>query len=206
MNVLVLNVGSSSLKFQVIATDLERIQQNQDERLCQGEVERIGGEAIVTFQAGNSPKRKFTAPLRDIAAALDYLVRYIASDDSGVSRDQEHRRHSCGRTSRRARRRADSPSRRSSTTRSCRASKTASTLRRCTIPATSRASWRRANCSARTRRRSRSSTPRFITPFPSRLTSTRSRIISIGGTGSAATASTAPRIAMSPFATARCAA
>ncbi len=84
MNVLVLNSGSSSLKFQVIATDLERIKAHQDERLCRGEVERLGGEAIVTFQASQEAKRKFTAPLRDIAAAVDYLARYIASDNSGV--------------------------------------------------------------------------------------------------------------------------
>ena len=85
MNVLVLNSGSSSLKFQVIATDLDRINRHQDERICRGEVERIGGEAIVTFQRGAEPRRKFTAPLRDISVALDYLVRYIASDKSGVS-------------------------------------------------------------------------------------------------------------------------
>jgi acetate kinase len=85
MNVFVLNSGSSSLKFQVIATDLDRIQQHQDQRVCRGEVERIGGEAIVTFQKGADAKHKFTAPLRDISAALDYLVRYIASDKSGVA-------------------------------------------------------------------------------------------------------------------------
>jgi acetate kinase len=84
MNVLVLNAGSSTLKFQVIATDLERIKDWKDERLCRGLVERLGGEAIITFQAHTQEKRKFTAPLRDIAAALDYLVRYIASDNSGV--------------------------------------------------------------------------------------------------------------------------
>jgi len=85
MNVLVLNSGSSSLKFQIIATDLDRIKQHQDQRLCKGEVERIGGEAIITFQASQGDKHKFTAPLRDIPAALDYLVRYLASDKSGVS-------------------------------------------------------------------------------------------------------------------------
>jgi acetate kinase len=85
MNVLVLNSGSSTLKFQVIATDLERIQQRKDDRLCRGEVERLGGEAIVTFQRGNEAKHKFAASLRDISAALDYLVRYIASDQSGVT-------------------------------------------------------------------------------------------------------------------------
>ena len=85
MNVFILNSGSSSLKFQIIATDLDRIKQHQDERICGGEVERIGGEAIVTFQKGADAKQKFTAPLRDISAALDYLIRYIASDKSGVA-------------------------------------------------------------------------------------------------------------------------
>jgi acetate kinase len=59
MNVFVLNSGSSSLKFQIIATDLDRIEKNQDGRLCRGEVERIGGEAIVTFQLGEDAKHKF---------------------------------------------------------------------------------------------------------------------------------------------------
>ena len=84
MNVLVLNSGSSSLKFQIIATDLDRIRQYHDERLCRGEVERIGGEAIITFQARNGQRQKFTAPLRDISATLDYLVRHIASERSGI--------------------------------------------------------------------------------------------------------------------------
>ena len=42
MNVLVLNSGSSTLKFQVIATDLERIGQYNDDRICRGQVEGIG--------------------------------------------------------------------------------------------------------------------------------------------------------------------
>jgi len=85
MNVLVLNSGSSSLKFQVIATDLERIKQHQDDRICRGEIEGIGGEAIIHVQHRSQPAQTFTAPLRDVSAALDYLVRYIASGRSGVS-------------------------------------------------------------------------------------------------------------------------
>ena len=85
MNVFVLNSGSSGLKFQIIATDLDRIENDQDGRLCRGEVERIGGEAIVTFQLGEDAKHKFTASLQDIPRTLDYLVRYITSDRSGVS-------------------------------------------------------------------------------------------------------------------------
>src|ERR1017187_2618826 len=85
MNVLILNAGSSSLKFQVIATDLDRIQKAADERLCRGQVERIGGEAIITVQNRNGPRRKLTAPSRDVAAALDYVLRWLASDSSEVA-------------------------------------------------------------------------------------------------------------------------
>jgi acetate kinase len=85
MNVLVLNSGSSSLKLQVIATDLDRIQQYKDDRICRGEVEDIGGEAIITIRHRDEPAQKLTAPLRDVGAALDFLIRYIASDRSGVT-------------------------------------------------------------------------------------------------------------------------
>ena len=84
MNVLIINAGSSSLKFQIIATDPERIQQGSDERLCGGQVERIGGEAIITVQSHSGPRQKLTAPIRDVPAALDYVLRWIASDKSGV--------------------------------------------------------------------------------------------------------------------------
>jgi acetate kinase len=88
MNVLVLNSGSSSLKFQLIATDREHIQNNSDERVCRGSVERIGGEAIVTLEAEKSQRHKFTASLADIPAALDYLIRWISSEKSGISQIQ----------------------------------------------------------------------------------------------------------------------
>ena len=51
MNVLVLNCGSSSVKFQLIATDLDLIKQDADKRLAHGLIERIGGAGIVTFTA-----------------------------------------------------------------------------------------------------------------------------------------------------------
>ena len=84
MNIVVLNAGSSSLKFQVIATDLDRMKSDGDQRLCRGQVERIGGEAIITVQSGSGPRQKFTAPLRDVPAALDYVLRWLASDRSGI--------------------------------------------------------------------------------------------------------------------------
>jgi acetate kinase len=85
MNVLVLNSGSSSLKFQVIATDLQRIQQHQEDRICRGEVEGIGGEAIIHIRYRSEPSRTITASLRDIASTLQYLLHYLASDRSGVT-------------------------------------------------------------------------------------------------------------------------
>jgi acetate kinase len=85
MNVLVLNSGSSSLKFQLIATDLGRIVQNDDALLCRGLIERIGGEAIIAVRTREGFGLKFTAALSDISASLEYLVRWIASDESGIS-------------------------------------------------------------------------------------------------------------------------
>ena len=84
MNVLVLNAGSSSLKFQIITTDLDRIKGDRDERLCRGQVERIGGEAIVTIRNGDGSRHKSTAPLRDIGAALDYVLQRLTSAELGI--------------------------------------------------------------------------------------------------------------------------
>jgi len=84
MNVLVLNSGSSSLKFQIIATDLEQIKAFKDDRILRGEVEGIGGEAIVKIRYRKEPGKTLTAPVRDMGAALDYLLRYIASERSGI--------------------------------------------------------------------------------------------------------------------------
>jgi len=84
MNVLVLNSGSSSLKFQIIATDSARIKSHTDERICRGEIEGVGGEAIVRFRHRDDQPQTFTASLRDIGSALDYLMRYMASERSGM--------------------------------------------------------------------------------------------------------------------------
>ena len=88
MNVLVLNSGSSTLKFQLIATDMDHIRQNADLRLCKGVIERIGGEAVVTVQSAGHPRSVFTASLSDLAGALDFLVRWVASESSGITEVQ----------------------------------------------------------------------------------------------------------------------
>src|SRR5437588_5915625 len=84
MNILVLNCGSSSVKFQLIGTDLEQIAHDTDERLARGTIERIGGEAIISLAAtGRTPQRS-TAPLRDARAALELILRWACSDASGI--------------------------------------------------------------------------------------------------------------------------
>jgi acetate kinase len=84
MNVLVLNTGSSSLKFQVIDTDLETIEKNADRQLARGVIERIGSESLVTFRVEGKPAARRTAPLRDHRAALDYVLRWLVSPEAGV--------------------------------------------------------------------------------------------------------------------------
>src|SRR5436305_9548678 len=84
MNVLVLNCGSSTVKFQIIATDLDRIAQDADERLARGLVERIGGEAIITFEAAGVEARRSTAPVRDTRAAVETIIRWACSEEAQV--------------------------------------------------------------------------------------------------------------------------
>ncbi|HKU72860.1 MAG TPA: acetate kinase [Pyrinomonadaceae bacterium] len=85
MNVLVLNCGSSSVKFQLIATDLDLIKQDADKRLAHGLIERIGGAGIVTFTAeGKAPKR-FAEPVRDTRAAVEMILRWAIGEESGLT-------------------------------------------------------------------------------------------------------------------------
>ena len=85
MNILVLNCGSSTVKFQIIETDLEMISRDADRLLAKGLLERIGSHSLITLQAeGQSPVRKDT-PLRNHRDALDFILRWIISQDSKIS-------------------------------------------------------------------------------------------------------------------------
>jgi acetate kinase len=85
MNVLVLNCGSSTVKFQLIATDLERIAQNTDRRLARGIIERISGEAIITLNVEGRAAQRLTAQLRDTRAAVDWIIRWACSEAAGIN-------------------------------------------------------------------------------------------------------------------------
>jgi acetate kinase len=82
MNILVLNCGSSTLKFQIIETDLDLIQGDADRRLASGIVERIGSQALITLQAKGQAKEKHAEPMRDYRAAIDRVLRWIISPGS----------------------------------------------------------------------------------------------------------------------------
>ena len=84
MNILVLNVGSSSLKFQLVDTDETKIADSTDRRLARGQVERIGGEAIITLAAGDDRPSKTSAQIRNHAAAVEYVIQWLTSSESGV--------------------------------------------------------------------------------------------------------------------------
>jgi acetate kinase len=87
MNVLVLNVGSSSLKFELIGTDAERIESNADARLAGGAVERIGGEAVLSLNAQRRGGHRSVAPLRNLAAAVEHVAAWLVSEeaDAGIT-------------------------------------------------------------------------------------------------------------------------
>lgn len=80
MNVLVLNCGSSSVKFQLIATDIDKIARNEDRRLARGVIERVGGEAIITLKPEGQVQQRLTETLRDLRSAVDFILRWATSE------------------------------------------------------------------------------------------------------------------------------
>ena len=84
MHILVLNVGSSSVKFQLVDTDGEAIAERRDRRLAKGQIDRIGGEAIVTAEGEGRPSSKVTARIRDHAAAAEYVVGWLTRPEFGT--------------------------------------------------------------------------------------------------------------------------
>lgn len=85
MNILVLNCGSSSVKFQVIQTDLDLIEKDADKRLAGGLLERVIGQALITLQSEGQAKIRRAEAIRDHREAIDYILRWIISPDSKIS-------------------------------------------------------------------------------------------------------------------------
>ena len=83
MNILVLNCGSSSLKFQIIKIDNNSIQTNSETELAKGLIEKVGSnDAIVSFKTSieedtntnNTNQFKAIKPLADHKDALKCLI------------------------------------------------------------------------------------------------------------------------------------
>jgi len=83
MRVLVLNCGSATVKFQVIAVGDPEAGVRAERRLAHGIVDGLGPEAALHFEAdGGSPWRR-RAALPDHRAAVDRIVEWVCAADVG---------------------------------------------------------------------------------------------------------------------------
>ncbi len=78
MNILVINCGSSSLKYQLIDSVSEQV-------LAKGLCERIGGEgACITHTPAGGAKRKDEIPMPDHNAAIQAVIDHLLDPVVGV--------------------------------------------------------------------------------------------------------------------------
>lgn len=77
MRVLVLNCGSSSLKFQLIESLAPSVSGGRENRLARGLIDRIGDHAICTFTGtGRSPSSEST-PIRNHEEAVQKVLSWL---------------------------------------------------------------------------------------------------------------------------------
>ena len=85
MKILVLNCGSSSVKSQLIETDIESIERNADRTLAQASVEKIGmTSSVVKYEPANGETYKDTPEILEHKVAIDRLLRLYADPERGV--------------------------------------------------------------------------------------------------------------------------
>ena len=83
MNVLVVNCGSSSLKYQLVDMDNESV-------LAKGQFEKIGAEdAIFTHKRPNADKLERVEPILDHKAALKILLDILVDAEYGVIKSMD---------------------------------------------------------------------------------------------------------------------
>ena len=82
MKVLVINCGSSSLKYQLIDMTNENV-------LAQGLVERIGIDGILTQKADGREKYIIETDLKDHKVAIDLVLNTLVDKDHGVINSME---------------------------------------------------------------------------------------------------------------------
>ncbi len=90
MKVLVLNCGSSSVKFQLIETSPDAIENNNEQVLARGVVEKIGMDAaIIKMQAEGKEAYKTTAEILEHRVAINKIVHLLTDSEYGVIKDKE---------------------------------------------------------------------------------------------------------------------
>jgi acetate kinase len=88
MKVLVLNCGSSSVKFQLVETDEAASAAGSDRALARGLVENIGGTAILRYEADGRPLVKETAEILEHKIAVERVLALLTRAETGVIRDR----------------------------------------------------------------------------------------------------------------------
>ena len=87
MKVLVLNCGSSSVKFQLLETDGASTA-GKDHLLAKGLVENIGATAILRFEAHGKKPTKETAEILEHKVAVERVLQFLTRPDGGVIADR----------------------------------------------------------------------------------------------------------------------
>ena len=77
MNVLVINCGSSSLKFQLINSETEAV-------LAKGLCERIGIDGRLTYQPADGEKEKTDLAMPTHEEAIQYVINALTNEKTGV--------------------------------------------------------------------------------------------------------------------------
>lgn len=88
MKVLVLNCGSSSVKFQLIETDGELARAGLDRTLARGIVDAIGGMAAVRYEAMGRKAIRLTAEILEHKPAVERALALLTHPEHGVIRDR----------------------------------------------------------------------------------------------------------------------
>jgi acetate kinase len=89
MLVLVLNCGSSSVKFQLIRTSPEEIEARTEKKLARGNIEKIGmTTATVNFQAEGRPPVKETPVILEHRLAIERVLTLLTDPNVGIIKDR----------------------------------------------------------------------------------------------------------------------
>ena len=85
MNILVINSGSATIKFQLITTDATAISDNSDQTLVKGVIERIGSQSLIRIEAPGQKPIIEASPLRNHQQALDYLLKWLIASTNQMA-------------------------------------------------------------------------------------------------------------------------